>query len=404
MIAKTQSLVCLATSAAFGGAETSLVTMLTALRTLEPEWRITIVTPGRGPLGDRCRSLGFDVVERPFPAALARFGESGAAGGRLMRPIRLLRQGLGAAVSLPAYLARLRNVLRATRATVVHSNGVKVHVAAALIKPGGVRLVWHLHEYVRSRPMSLRIMRSLARRADAIVANSDSVLADATAGFGRDAGLSRIYNAVDTQVFAPDGPRLPLAARSGLPPDDGLVRIGLIATFARWKGHDVFLDALARLAGRYALRAYIVGGAVYQTSGSQWSEPELRARAAERGLSDVVGFTGHVDDVASALRSLDIVVHASTEPEPFGMAIAEAMAARRAVVVARGGGAAELFDDGVNALGYPPGDAASLAGRLEELLLNRARREVLASRARSAAVERFSPERMAQSFREVYAR
>ena len=42
-----------------------------------------------------------------------------------------------------------------------------------------------------------------------------------------------------------------------------------------------------------------------------------------RGLSDIVGFTGHADDVPAALRSLDIVVHASTAPEPFGMVIAE---------------------------------------------------------------------------------
>ena len=60
----------------------------------------------------------------------------------------------------------------------------------------------------------------------------------------------------------------------------------------------------------------------------------------------MVGFTGHVADVPAALRSLDIVVHASTAPEPFGMVIAEGMASRRAVVAARGGGAAELFEDG----------------------------------------------------------
>ena len=92
-----------------------------------------------------------------------------------------------------------------------------------------------------------------------------------------------------------------------------------------------------------------------------------------RGLAGVVGFTGHIDDVPAALRSLDIVVHASTAPEPFGMVIAEGMAARRAVVAARGGGAAELFDDRVTAVGYPPGDAAELADRLAELIVDRGR-------------------------------
>jgi glycosyltransferase involved in cell wall biosynthesis len=41
-------------------------------------------------------------------------------------------------------------------------------------------------------------------------------------------------------------------------------------------------------------------------------------------------------------RSLDIVVHASTKPEPFGRTIAEAMACGRAVLLSRESGVAEL--------------------------------------------------------------
>lgn len=405
MTASSESVVCVTTSAAFGGAETSLLTMLTALRALEPSWRITVVTPGPGPLARRCRDLRFDVAELPFPPALALLGESGAVEARGTVPggLRFAWQALAAAVSLPGYLRRLRAVVRDARATVVHTNGLKAHIAAALVKPSGVRLVWHLHDYVRSRRLSMRLMRRLARRADAIVANSESVLSDASAAFGPAAPLVRIYNAVDGSTFCPEGPGLPLADLAGLPPDAGLVRIGLVATFARWKGHEVFLDAVKRLAGRFPVRAYIVGGALYETAGSQWSRRELEAKVTERGLSGIVGLTGQTDDVPSALRSLDIVVHASTAPEPFGMVIAEGMAAQRVVVAARGGGAAELFEDGVTAMGYPPGDADALASRLAQLIEDRAGRDAIAVSARGAALERFSPARMAAAFREVYA-
>ena len=405
MTANPRSLVCVTTSAAFGGAETSLLTMLTALRALEPSWRITVVTPGPGPLADRCRGLRFDVVELPFPSALALLGESGAseAGGAVRVRLRFTVQALAAAASLPGYLRKLRAVLRTARATIVHTNGLKAHIAAALVKPAGVRLVWHLHDYVRSRRLSTGLLRGLARRADAIVANSESVRSDASAALGAAVAIVRIYNAVDGNTFSPDGPALPLAELSGLPPDAGLVRIGLVATFARWKGHEVFLDAIERLPGRLSVRAYIVGDALYETAGSQWSRGELEAKVTERGLSGIVGLTGQTTDVPSALRSLDIVVHASTSPEPFGMVIAEGMAAQRAVVAARGGGAVELFEDGVTAMGYPPGDAEALAGRLAQLIEDRNRREALAASARGAALERFSPARMAAAFREVYA-
>ncbi len=405
MSARPQSLVCLPTSAAFGGAETRLLTLLTALQTLDRPGRITVVTPGPGPLVARCRALGFGVVELPYPPALNRLGESGATSGRRSGVSRagLLVQALRTAMALPGYLGSLRQVVRRTNATVVHSNGLKAHVAAALAKPSGTRLIWHLHEYLGNRPVTAALLRLLARRADVIVANSDSVRRDAAAVFGPRASLRCIHNAVDPGVFSPEGPPLDLAALSGLAADDGLVRIGLVSTFARWKGHEVFLDAIARLRAAHPVRAYVSGGAVYETAGSQWSAGELRALAAARGLSDTVGFTGHVDDVPAAFRSLDIVVHASTEPEPFGMVIAEGMASRRTVVAARAGGAAELFDDRVSAVGYTPGDAAELAARLEELVMDAAGRDAIAARARCTAIDRFSPERMARAFREAYA-
>ena len=395
-------LVCVTTSAALGGAETSLLTLLDALRTIEPGWQMTVVAPADGPLLDRCRRAGIETVTVPYPAAMASLGEPGGGGsapvGRVRATLRLMST---AAVLLP-YLRRLRGELRRWNPTIVHSNGIKAHVAASLALPRGVRLVWHLHEYVRARPSTARLLRRLSGRPATIVVNSDSVAADVRAALGNGYALRRVHNAVDLTLFRPEGPALDLARASGLSPDDGLVRIGLVATFGRWKGHDVFLEALARIASEYPLRAYIVGGAVYQTAGSQCSFDELKARAGKLGLEHVVGFTGHVADVPAALRALDIVVHASTNPEPFGMVIAEAMAAGRAVVAVEAGGSSELFQDGVDALGHRMGDAEDLARQLRRLVQDASLRERLGRAARAAAEQRFSPARMAREFRQVY--
>ena len=84
-----------------------------------------------------------------------------------------------------------------------------------------------------------------------------------------------IYNAIDLERFSPAGDRLDLDAKAGLaPPAPGTVRVGLIATFARWKGHKVFLEALARVSPDVPIRGYIIGGPIYQTDGSQWSALE----------------------------------------------------------------------------------------------------------------------------------
>ena len=404
MSADRQRLVCLTTSAALGGAETSLLTLLAAMRRLEPSWEITVIAPSEGPLLDRCGPIGVATTVVRYPKALSALGETGALAGTggAARRSKLIGHGVRAALTLPRYITALRRALRGFGATVIHSNGLKAHVCAALARPAGVRLVWHMHEYVQPRPFSVALLRRLAHRANAIVANSESVRADVAAALGGAQPLRRVYNAVDLAEFRPDGPVMDLASRAGLPPDGERVRIGLVATFACWKGHDVFLEAVARMAQRPRLRAYVIGGPVYDTAGSQWSLDQLRRLAAERGLSDVVGFTGAIDAVPDAMRALDVVVHASTAPEPFGMVVAEAMASGRALVAAKAGGAAELFEDGVDAVGHAPGDAGELASHLDALAGDEAERARLGTAARAAACRRFSPVRMASEFKEVY--
>ena len=200
--------------------------------------------------------------------------------------------------------------------------------------------------------------------------------------------LEVVYNAVDIDVFAPEGRTLDLDQLAGLPPSAaGTISIGLVATFAYWKGHDVFLSAAASLVGPY--RFYVVGGPVYATPDSQHTIEELRAKAGELGVLDRLGFTGFIEEVPAAMRALDIVVHASTEPEPFGLVIVQAMACRRAVIVSAAGGACELIEPESNALTYPPGDSAALAQAIQRLAANPALRMRLARAGRTRVSDTF---------------
>jgi glycosyltransferase involved in cell wall biosynthesis len=117
---------------------------------------------------------------------------------------------------------------------------------------------------------------------------------------------------------------------------------------------------LSRTRPALPIRWFIVGGPIYHTA-AQFTESELRQAAAEEGIADRVGWIPFTSDPDSIYRALDIVVHASTLPEPFGLTIAEAMACGRAVVVSRAGGAAELFSDGIDAVGATPGKSSELA-------------------------------------------
>jgi glycosyltransferase involved in cell wall biosynthesis len=93
-------------------------------------------------------------------------------------------------------------------------------------------------------------------------------------------------------------------------------------------------------------------------------------------------------------------VHASVEPEPFGLVIAEAMACGRPVIVSHAGGAAEIAQAG--ALFHTPGNAGELAQRITELVNEPTLRGALSKAGRSAAEHLFSRRRLADSMIRVY--
>jgi glycosyltransferase involved in cell wall biosynthesis len=247
-----------------------------------------------------------------------------------------------------------------------------------------------------------RLLAPFWRRCSAAIVNSKSVAEDLKRILP---GLRivPIYNAIDLQRFSPAGSQLDLDAKSGLAPAPAsTLRVGLIATFARWKGHKVFLEALARLSGDVPVRGYIIGGAIYQTDGSQWSAAELQQEAERSGLGDKIGFTGFLEDSPAAMRSLDVIVHSSTQPEPFGMVIIEGMACGKAVIASQGGGATELFTDGVNALAHLPGDSSGLAQQIERLSRDGSLRSRLGKAGRETAEQHYHGRRLAGELLDLY--
>lgn len=384
-------------SGQIGGAERSLLDILASLRAAEPAWSLRLVATADGPLVPAAEALGVTVRVVPLPPVLAQMGDGGD--GRSTSSARVARVLPAGA----AYVWRLRGVLREMAPDVVHTNGFKMHVLGLWTRPRGVPVVWHVHDYVARRPVMSRLLRGHARGCALAVANSRSVAEDVEAVCGGRFEVRTVYNAVDLDSFSPQGPGLDLDALSGLPPaGPGTVRVGLVATLGWWKGHETFLRAVALLPRELPVRAYVVGGALYETAGSQRTLDDLRRLARELGVYDRVGFTGYVEHSARAMRALDVVVHASTEPEPFGLVIAEAMACGRAVIASQAGGAAELVSVGVDALGHSPGDAAGLARRIEDLVADGELRSRLGAAGRATAERRFDRARLAGELVPVY--
>jgi glycosyltransferase involved in cell wall biosynthesis len=271
----------LSATGAIGGAERSLLDILASVQQTTPDWRLSVVTGADGNLVAEARALGAGVTVIPYGAALARLGESGGSGARL--GAAALAGGL-ARSARPAvqYIVELRRVIEELGPDVIHTHGLKMHILAAGASRSSTRLrprvVWHVHDYVGTRRATARFLRWSLRRCDAIVTNSSSVAADVHETLHPSVPVVVVHNAVDLRRFSPSGPRLDLDRLAGLPAAPrSVVRVGLIGTFARWKGHTTFFDAIARLGESVPIRAYVIGDALYHTAGSQYSMEELRA-------------------------------------------------------------------------------------------------------------------------------
>jgi glycosyltransferase involved in cell wall biosynthesis len=253
-----------------------------------------------------------------------------------------------------------------------------------------------------------RLLAMLARNVDGAITNSHALANDVRSLLPL-IPIETIYNGINTGFFYPaqvSGASLDRLGKLSLATCP-VLRIGLVATYARWKGQDIFLEAAARLLRDrpgQSVRFYIVGGPIYQTLGSQFSEMELRSLAGRLGIADHVGFIPFQDQVADIYRALDVVVHASTRPEPFGLTIVEAMACGKPVIVSQAGGAVELFTPGHDAIGVSPGDPAALAAAMQRLIDDPETRRQLGSSARQTAVSRFNQDRLGPQVLAFYDR
>ncbi len=396
-------LLYLTPTAAMGGAERVLLDVLAMVRSARPSWSIGVIVGNEGALAADARALGVTTTVLPFPRDFAMLGDAGL--GSPATWARFARLAAGGSVATLRYLQQLRATIEAFAPDVVHSNGIKMHLLGALAKPSHAALVWHFHDYPSGRPVTNRLIKTLKGRCDAVVAVSNSVAADIRQQLGPTLPIETVWNSVDLERFTPGGSTVDLDALAGMTPAPaGVPRIGLVATFARWKGHLIFLDMMRELSKGSAVRGYIVGGPLYETHASQFSLEELRSAVAERGLTGTVGLTGFVKDAAAALRSLDIVVHGSTAAEPFGLVIAEAMATGRAVAISDKGGVAELVVPEQTGLTYESGNVAQMTTQVRRLVSDPSLRARLAAAAHPAAMAQFNPDRVTTQLLALYAR
>lgn len=372
-----------------GGAELFLRDVLAEGKAGTENWDCLFFQDG--PIVAEIRALGRRAaVEQAGDAALSLRRGSGplevlAAGRAIFRLVRRLK------ATFAAY-----DVVVANSQKALFLSGL----AAALARRP---FVWILHDIVTDasfRPVNRWAIVATTRLFARVVAvNSEATRRAFVGAGGAEASTRIVHNGFRLDAPPADDAerarlRGDLFATLGLDPSRPLA--GVFSRLSQWKGQHVFLRAVAKTSG---LQALVVGDDTYEESGYK---DDLFRLTRELGIEGRVRFLGFRPDVAALMAAVDVVVHCSTQPEPFGRVVVEGMLAGRPVIATDGGGVNEIVTDGVDGLLVPPGDAAALAAALGRLTADEGFAAALAREGAASARRRFGIDATIARLREIF--
>jgi glycosyltransferase involved in cell wall biosynthesis len=362
--------------AQMSGGEIALLRLLPHLDRVNPH----VVLAEDGPLVAELHLAGISTEVLPM-----------GDGARRLRKASVHGTGVPpfAAAATATYVVRLARRLRQLKPDLVHTNSLKAGVYGSLAaRLAGVPVMWHVRDRIAEDYLprsAVRLVRGMSRHlAAAVVANSTATMETLVA----DREPVVIYSVLPEVMSASPVDRVTA----------GPTTYGIVGRLAPWKGQHVFLRAFASAFPDGHERAIVIGGALF---GEDGYARELEALAASLGIAERVEFRGFRTDVWDELSRLDVLVHASVTPEPFGQVILEGMAAGVPVIAARAGGPAEILDDDLTGVLYEPNDPLQLAGAMRRMR-DPELRDRLSAAAR-VAVRRYEPRVVAAELQRLYA-
>jgi len=178
---------------------------------------------------------------------------------------------------------------------------------------------------------------------------------------------------------------------------EGRFVIGTVARLIEWKGHDLIIQAAARLAARGKRWRFLWAGVGDMKA-------RLQQRIAEEGLEDSITFLDWVSrtDIPSLYRCLDVYLHPAVG-EPFGFVVTEAMM-NGVACAATPCGSTDRTRHLTDVYTLQPGSVDDIVRALEHLEGDPERRRSLAEAGRAHALAHSNLERMWEGHMELYRR
>lgn len=228
--------------------------------------------------------------------------------------------------------------------------------------------------------------RYFANHSDGIIAISDAVGSNLKHFGIRDDKIIRINDSIDPERLRIEAMPGIIRERFNIPLNSRL--IGIVGNIKPWKGQIHVVKAVGLLANRYKdLHCLLVGN----VADRQYAD-EIKHIADNMGATDKIHFTGYQEKPTEIMNAMDIVIHASIEPEPFGIVLLEAMSISKPLIATAHGAPLEIVVDGETGFLTEPGDASSLAEKIVYLLENPDAAERISANAHQRLLDNYTIE------------
>jgi glycosyltransferase involved in cell wall biosynthesis len=208
-----------------------------------------------------------------------------------------------------------------------------------------------------------------------------------------------VHNGVDLGRFRPDLDSSAIRRRLGIPTEVPLV--GCVARFIPWKGVDQFVRIAARVREEVPDTHFLIVGS--RLAGYEKYTAEVRALIARLELAGCTTVLENSLVVPDLMAAMDLFVHCSTRPEPYGIVIIEAMAAGKPVVAVNAGGVPEIINEPNVGVLVPMGQIEQSARAVIRLLLDPERASALGQAARAHAARHFDVQAVTRRVEAIYA-
>lgn len=159
----------------------------------------------------------------------------------------------------------------------------------------------------------------------------------------------------------------------------------MVGRIQQWKGQDIVVSAFKKMSNRDNVSLLIVGEYTFEKDRVYFENLQKMVK----GYDSMI-LTGYRDDVPKLIMGSDVLIHATTTAEPFGLVLLEAMLAGKPVVATTTGGPSEIVENYETGILYEPGNSDELSHIMNKLIDDVNLRNKLSINSKKAVTERFS--------------